>query len=78
MAKNIFLHILIFICFPLALRGGDRDIVQERKITVSGHIKDASNDEPLTGVTIADTKNKTGTTTDFRGSYSIVLPEGSY
>jgi CarboxypepD_reg-like domain/TonB-dependent Receptor Plug Domain len=78
MARYFFLHILILICFPLVLRGGDQEIVQEGKITVSGYITDASNGEILASVTVADTRHKTGTMTNSRGFYSIALPVGSF
>lgn len=42
--------------------------------TLSGHIKDAKTGENLIGATIYNTNNKTGTTTNNYGFYSITIP----
>ena len=46
------------------------------KAYVSGHVRDVSSGEPLTGVSVYDTKSGAYTVTDADGFYRIALPAG--
>jgi len=48
------------------------------KVTISGYITDSKNGEHLAGVTVIDVKNKTGTSANAYGFYSITIPAGDY
>lgn len=64
--------ILIFLLSgPFVLSG-------QKKITVSGHIRDAENGEMLVGVTISDNILKQGTSTNSYGFYSLTISSGNY
>ena len=60
---------------PLPTRSQTRTQAQQRR-TITGNIVDAVTDEPLIGVSILVEGTASGTTTDFDGNYSLVLPEG--
>ncbi len=49
-----------------------------QKVTLSGHIKDASNGEGLIGATIYVDEITSGTSTNVYGFYSLSLPAGTY
>ncbi|MEL6865465.1 MAG: carboxypeptidase-like regulatory domain-containing protein [Bacteroidota bacterium] len=44
-------------------------------MNISGTVRDASNDQPLQGVSIQEEEGIYGATTDFDGNYFIALPE---
>jgi hypothetical protein len=46
--------------------------------SLSGSVRDASNGEALTGVTVKIRELSTGTTTNSYGFYSVTLPQGRY
>ena len=50
----------------------------EKKLTISGYIRDLANGEELIGSTILIKELKTGTATNVYGFYSISLPKGEY
>ena len=71
MSQNIKLFISFFILSLPTLFAQD-------KMTLSGTITDALNNETLIGVTIIIPELGTGTTTNEYGFYSISIPEGEY
>ena len=71
MSQNIKLFITFFILSLPTLFAQD-------KMTLSGTITDALNNETLIGVTIIIPELGTGTTTNEYGFYSISIPEGEY
>lgn len=66
--KYIFLSIFLF-CSVLAL-------AQDRMITISGHVRDAKNDEPMTQAIVYTEDKKTGVAADVNGFYSLSIPAG--
>ncbi len=58
----------------VTLRRADRK--QAAKLTVSGFVKEAANDEVLVGATVFDLTSGKGTTTNANGFYSLTIPEG--
>ncbi len=66
--KYIFLSIFLF-CSVLAL-------AQDRMITISGHVRDAKNGEPMTQAIIYTEDKKTGVAADVNGFYSLSIPAG--
>lgn len=50
----------------------------QEKVTLNGHIKDASNGELLIGVTVYLPELKAGTTANAYGFYAITVPKGTY
>lgn len=51
---------------------------QEKKVTLSGYIRDAANGEELIGATVLVSSTNTGSTANLYGFYSISLPSGTY
>ena len=47
---------------------------QGRKITISGHVRDAKNNEPLTQAVVYTEDKKTGVAADANGFYSLSVP----
>jgi len=50
----------------------------DNTITISGYVNDSGNGEMLAGVTVYETRYKTGTSTSASGFYSITIPQGNY
>ena len=67
---------IVMVNKPLPTRAAPRAAAQQDR-TLSGTIVDASNDEPLIGVTIQVRGTTIGTTTNFEGFYSLMLPESA-
>lgn len=63
--------ILVFLCTIIQLS------VFAQKYTVSGYLNDEISGESLIGATIYDVRQKTGTTSNLFGFYSITLPKDS-
>ena len=55
---------------------GDPGSKHSGKAYVSGHVRDVSSGEPLTGVSVYDTKSGAYTVTDADGFYRVALPIG--
>ena len=55
---------------------GDPGAGRSGKVYLSGHIRDVSSGEPLTGVSVYDTRSGAYTVTDADGFYRIALPVG--
>ena len=55
---------------------GDPGAGRSGKVYLSGHVRDVSSGEPLTGVSVYDTKSGAYTVTDADGFYRIALPVG--
>ncbi|MBQ6291071.1 MAG: carboxypeptidase-like regulatory domain-containing protein, partial [Bacteroidales bacterium] len=55
---------------------GDPAAGRSGKVYLSGHVRDVSSGEPLTGVSVYDTKTGAYTVTDADGFYRIALPVG--
>ncbi len=53
-------------------------MVAAQNVTLSGHLKDASNGEALIGATLYVEELKQGTATNAYGFYSLTIPEGNY
>jgi len=68
--NNFFSYLLLFL-FSVTLQAQD-------KLTLSGYITDAKNNETLIGVSVYVPELKIGTTTNEYGFYSISLPKGEY
>ena len=45
-----------------------------QKITISGYVKDAASKEALIGASVVNANNKTGTSTNQYGFYSLTVP----
>jgi len=71
MFKKLIAFALLFMAIASAQ-------AQEKKVTLSGHIRDASNGEELLGASVYVTETASGTTTNLYGFYSITLPIGTY
>jgi len=73
-------YVLILLVFvPLLLSGRTVFISDYQKnIVVSGFIRDIQTDEILAGVTVIDTRLKTGTSSDNTGWFSISVPAGDF
>lgn len=65
----IFLLLLQIICFP---------VFAQKKVTLSGHIKDAATGETLIGAALYVKEAGSGTNTNAYGFFSLSLPPGSY
>jgi len=48
-------------------------IVNAQKITISGYVKDIASKEALIGATIVNANNKSGTTTNQYGYFSLTV-----
>ena len=55
---------------------GDPGAGRSGKVYLNGHVRDVSSGEPLTGVSVYDTKSGAYTVTDADGFYRIALPVG--
>ncbi|MBR4134316.1 MAG: TonB-dependent receptor, partial [Bacteroidales bacterium] len=55
---------------------GDPGAGRSGKVYLSGHVRDVSSGEPLTGVSVYDTRTGAYTVTDADGFYRIALPVG--
>lgn len=55
---------------------GDPEAGRSGKVYLSGHVRDVSSGEPLTGVSVYDTASGAYTVTDADGFYRISLPVG--
>ena len=60
------------------LRAGDHPPVVKKKVTLSGHIMDASTGEVLVGATVFVRELSLGNVANGYGFYSLSLPEGNY
>ena len=49
-------------------------LLMAQKITISGYVKDAASKEALIGATVVNANNKTGTSTNQYGFYSLTVP----
>ncbi|MGV8827572.1 MAG: TonB-dependent receptor [Breznakibacter sp.] len=70
--------LLIFLNQFFGLRAGDHPSVAKKKVTLSGHIKDASTGEVLVGATVFVRELSLGNVANGYGFYSLSLPEGNY
>jgi hypothetical protein len=51
---------------------------QQKKLTISGYVTDSKNGEVLAGVTVIENNNKTGTSTNSYGFYSMTISDENY
>jgi hypothetical protein len=78
MVRNLLLLIFI-IGSSFSLYGQKSSLADNQsKVTISGYVTDSANGELLIGVTIIDTKHKSGSSTNAYGFYSITIPAGDY
>jgi hypothetical protein len=78
MIRNLVVLFLIA-ALSLPLCGQKSTAIDPKsKVTISGYVTDSENGEVLIGVTIVDTKHKTGSSTNAYGFYSITIPSGDY
>lgn len=70
--KRNTLPLLLLFCIVCSLQA------QEKKFTVSGNIRDASNGEDLAGAEVVIAGTRSGSTSNAYGFYSLSLPKGSY
>ena len=54
------------------------NLYSQQKFTISGYVQEESSGENLIGVTIYDSKNRQGTSTNQYGFYSLTLDKGEY
>ena len=54
------------------------NVYSQKKFTISGYVQEESSGENLIGVTIYDSKNRQGTSTNQYGFYSLTLDKGEY
>ncbi|MDH6305037.1 hypothetical protein M2459_001774 [Parabacteroides sp. PF5-5] len=71
MRKHL-LTLSVLLCIPLILWG------QDKKITISGTIKDKQNGEDLIGAEVTIAGTRTGVVSNAYGLYSLSLPKGTY
>ncbi len=57
---------------------GNNFALFQKKVIISGYVRDADNGEMLAGVTIYESTLKTGTSTNAYGFYSLTIPAGNY
>jgi hypothetical protein len=50
----------------------------QKTVTLSGYIRDAESGERLAGVTVIETNQNTGVSTNAYGFYSLIIPEGGW
>lgn len=67
---------LLFLIYPVLLRGQSTGKGQKRGYTISGYVTDDKSGEILIGANIFDTINKKSVATNEFGFYSITLPKG--
>jgi hypothetical protein len=74
------IHItLVFLNCTLNTSGFEPDtILSEKKVSISGYVKDSETGEMMPGVTVFETNLKTGTSTNNNGFYSISVLPGKY
>lgn len=78
MNRKISLFIFL-VLIPSALLGEDSlNSGTQKKITISGHVRDQENGEVLSGVTIFENNLKQGTSTNSYGFYSLTITSGNY
>ncbi|MBB6612244.1 TonB-dependent receptor [Pontibacter sp. Tf4] len=80
MKQHVYnLVVLVFLCLPVARVYAAYSCCswQQKSIKVSGTIRDARTGEAIAGATVFAIRNKTGTTTDTNGNYSLQLPAGT-
>lgn len=65
------LPLLLVIVFPISL-------LAQKRVTVSGYIKDGTNGETLIGANVFATETKEGTAANTYGFYSLSLKPGTY
>ncbi|MBN3034242.1 MAG: TonB-dependent receptor [Bacteroidales bacterium] len=73
--------ILLLLCHFMVLSSvafTDNDPDLGKKLTVSGHVRDAGTGEDLIGATVYVRELETGTVTNFYGFYSLSLEPGAY
>jgi outer membrane cobalamin receptor len=75
---RIIITILLVICCIPILYASNPIEGAEKKLIISGSIKDASNGEQLLGATIYIKELKTGAASNLYGFYSISLQQGNY
>jgi len=77
---NRIISFFIFLVFiPSALLGENSlNSGTQKKITISGHVRDLENGEVLSGVTIFENNLKQGTATNSYGFYSLTITSGNY
>ncbi len=73
-------YVLILLVFvPLLLSARTVFVSDYQKIiTISGFVRDSQTNEYLAGVTVIDSKLRSGTSTDSRGWFSFSVPAGDY
>ncbi len=76
--KKYLMKKLIIIIFISLFVGNIMGEVLEKKITISGYIRDISNGEELIGATVFVKELKSGTATNVYGFYSISVSPAEY
>ncbi|MCX6334542.1 MAG: TonB-dependent receptor [Bacteroidia bacterium] len=77
---NRILCLFIFLVFIPSLLSGENSFNSgtQKKITISGHVRDQANGEVLSGVTIFENNLKQGTSTNSYGFYSLTITSENY
>jgi iron complex outermembrane receptor protein len=77
---NLFITAILSICFllpPHVYGGRSPEKIGKKDQTVSGIVRDASNNLPLTGATVAVKSGNQSTTTDAQGGFTLVVPDNN-
>ena len=67
--------LLYILCFLLLFAG---EVSAQKRVTISGYVRDAANGEALIGANIAIKESGMGTIANQYGFYSVTLPPGFY
>lgn len=78
MIRQVCLIFILIINFQFSESCWGQNKTSDNKITISGYVKDATDGQILTGVTVLETNLKVGTSTDQNGFYSLTIIPGSY
>ncbi len=69
--------IVLLVCSSVFFPGGSAQ-AQQRKVTLSGYVRDASSGEMVIGAVVNPAASTVGAVTNTYGFYSLELPAGSY
>ncbi len=70
--------VLLFLAYLLCIPISYSQNVPDNKVTISGHVKDSTSGEALTGAAIYVKELEKGTNTNAYGFYSLTLDKGKY
>lgn len=78
MKRSLAVFLLTLVSYSF-LKGQDISVpFADNKVIISGYVTDSKNGENLAGVTVIDNLNKSGTSTNSYGFYSLTIASGNY